>query len=382
MKKISSFLKNSNVAATLLIIIISTSFYMILDDFEGFLAVISYLLSVFFPLLLGGFIAYLIYPLVRRMESLLGKLIKHQKSTKGISVFLVYALLVSGLALLIMMVVPQVIESLAILVNNMTSYITDPRIVEFFTELFNEYPELNFDFTTIFSSISSWIDSAGKFAAENVIGILGGSIKAGSSLFDIFIAVVISLYIIMDKDNLLLGSRRVGRSKMSAERYDYMAKLMEDIDHIFIGFLGGNLIDAAIIGLCNFAFITLFGMPYAILVGTITGVLNFIPTFGPFIAFFPCAFILMLVDPFYAVEFLIFTLVIQTLDAYVIKPLLFGDITGLRPLWVLVAVVIGGRVFGVWGMIFGIPIVAALSNLMNTKIDKDLDQKGIQKDAV
>ena len=141
-------------------------------------------------------------------------------------------------------------------------------------------------------------------------------------------------------------------------------------DTLMMVFLSSNLLDALLIGAANFVFLSIFKAPYVLLLTVFLGAFNFIPTFGPIISGVIASVVMLMVKPDLLIGFIIFTVVLQQIDGNVIKPLLFGDSTGLSPFWVLVSIVVGGRVFGVAGMLLGVPAFALLSSLYSEIVDK------------
>ena len=149
----------------------------------------------------------------------------------------------------------------------------------------------------------------------------------------------------------------------TVDKYDKVEYVIIQSDKILNRYIVYNLIDASIIGIVNAIFMTIAGLPYVGLVSVFVAVTNIIPTFGPAIGALIGSFLLLLVEPWYAGAFLIFTLILQTLDGYVIKPKLFGDSLGVSGLWILIGIVAGGKMFGVVGILLAIPMVAILDML-------------------
>ena len=148
-------------------------------------------------------------------------------------------------------------------------------------------------------------------------------------------------------------------------------------NHIVLRYFGSDLLDSLLVGVANAIFMLIFRMPYVALISVIVGVTNLLPTFGPVIGAVPAALILLLVDPWKALWFVIWTMVLQTIDGYVIKPLLYGDTLGLPAVWVLVSIIVGGRIFGVLGVLLAIPFAAICSYLL----DKIILKKQLRAEA-
>ena len=141
-----------------------------------------------------------------------------------------------------------------------------------------------------------------------------------------------------------------------------------------------NLVDALIVGAVNAIFMSVLRLPYVGLVSFFIGVTNLIPTFGPVIGIALGAFVLVLVKPWHALIFIIFSLVLQLLDSYLLKPRLFGDTLGVSSLWILVGIIVGGRMFGITGILLAIPAVAILDFLYKEHLLPWLEQRRSRKD--
>ena len=174
---------------------------------------------------------------------------------------------------------------------------------------------------------------------------------------------MLSIYLLAAKRRLKIGGKRLLRAVTTDEGYLKLKDLFTRSHAILNRYIAFNLLDSLIIGLINALFMTVLGMPYAGLVSFLVAVTNLIPTFGPVIGAAVGGFVLVLVKPWYALAFLIFTLVLQGVDAYIIKPKLFGDSLGVSGLWILIGVIVGGNMFGIVGILLAIPGVAILDML-------------------
>ena len=150
----------------------------------------------------------------------------------------------------------------------------------------------------------------------------------------------------------------------------------------FLGFIGGKIIDSAIIGVLCFIGMNILGMQYALLISIVVGVTNVIPFFGPFIGAIPSVMILLIVDPWDAVYFAIFVLALQQFDGNILGPKILGDSTGLSAIWVLVSIIVGGGLFGFTGMLLGVPTFAVLYSLTKDGLPKSWQKKGWTKTAI
>lgn len=165
------------------------------------------------------------------------------------------------------------------------------------------------------------------------------------------------------------------------EKASWFLRVCSQANNVFVGFINGKLIDSAIIGVLCFLLSSLLQVPYAILVSVIIGVTNIIPFFGPIIGAVPCLMILLIVDPLGALKFGILIIVLQQFDGNVLGPKILGDSTGLSAIWVLVAIVVGGGLFGFAGMLLGVPTFAVLYALVREWANHRLEKKGIDGDG-
>lgn len=350
-------------------------FYIILTNFAGVRSVFSALWSYVAPFFSGAVIAYLLNPISVFFENkLFGRMKKRFAAhALGVALTILCALLVIGL--LIYAVVPQLVSSAATLVGNLDGYLAGAR--SWISALDAKYPFLNLDPDSIVGPWDKLVPVVTTWLQDNIKKILGTSIQVGSRFVTALISFVIAIYMMLDKAGLKRSATRLVNDLMP-NRKDRFFQVARRGDQIFMRYIGYNLLDSLIIGVANFIAMVLFGMPYPLLISVIVGVTNFIPTFGPIIGAVPSAMLILIIDPLSALWFIVLCVVLQTIDANVIKPLLFGDSTGLSPLWVLVSIVVCGRMFGVLGMILGVPLFALLASLIEEALQRREAKLGIQ----
>lgn len=366
-------------AKTLSYIIVACSgvlFYMLLQHFDSVWYMISQLVSFISPFLLGAVIAYLLNPLANFFERRLLGGMKNRRAAHSLGVVLCVLFALTVFALLIYAIVPQMASSLSALVKNMDGYFATLR--GWLDNLNESYDFITIDTEALVGPWDTILKTAATWIQNNIDNILGTSVRVGSGLIAGIIAFVISIYMLLDKHNLKRGVQRFAAACISEPRRSRMADLAARSDGIFMRYLGYNLLDALIIGVANFIVMLITGMPYALLISVIVGVTNFIPTFGPIIGAVPSALLILLIDPWSALWFVVLCFALQGIDGNVIKPLLFGDSTGLAPVWVLVSIVVGGRMFGVIGMILGVPVFAIIASMVNEALEKRETALGIE----
>ena len=338
---------------------IAVILYVILTHLPGVREGIGTFLGYFRPVILGCVIAYLINPLSKLYERSVFRRIKKEKTRESLSTVLAFITVVLFLALLMLILIPQLIESISMFVANLDTYAE--TVNDVLNRIGVSASTLNLDH--IISSSEAILETVTNYIKNNLNTILSMSVSAGKEVVLFLIAFLLSIYLLSSKRRLKDGGKRLLRASVSESRYEKIKDFFAKSHKIFNRYIAFNLLDSLIIGGVNAVFMTILGMPYVGLVSFVVAVTNLIPTFGPVIGAGISGFVLVLVKPWYAITFLIFTVVLQCIDAYLIKPKLFGDSLGVPGLWILVGVVIGGRMFGIVGILLAIPGVAILDML-------------------
>ncbi len=345
---------NYAVAACIAVIL-----YVVLTHLPGVREGVGTFLGYFRPVILGCVIAYLINPLSKLYERSVFRRIKTEKTREALSTVLAFVTVILFLALLLLILIPQLIESVSLFVANLDGYAA--TINDMFDRIGVSASTLNLDH--FISSSEAILETVTDYIKNNLNTILSMSVSAGKGVVVFLIAFLLSIYLLSGKRRLKDGGNRLLKALVSESRYEKTKDFFAKSHKIFNRYIAFNLLDSLIIGIVNALFMTILGMPYVGLVSFVVAVTNLIPTFGPVIGAGIGGFVLVLVKPWYALAFLIFTVVLQCVDGYLIKPKLFGDSLGVSGLWILIGVVIGGRMFGIVGILLAIPGVAILDML-------------------
>lgn len=196
-------------------------------------------------------------------------------------------------------------------------------------------------------------------------------------IFNCIIAIIISCYALSDSNILIKNFKRACYAFLPEKKANSFIQTLRSCNTIFGGFITGKIIDSLIIGaICLFIF-SICNMPLAVLISVIVGITNMIPYFGPFIGAIPGFFIILMVNPKKALLFLVLILVIQQFDGLYLGPKILGNSTGLRPIWIIFAITLGGWAAGPLGMFLGVPIIAVIAFLLDNFIIKKLTEKNI-----
>ena len=329
--------------------------YVMLEHMSNIWGAVSKISGYFLPVLLGCVLAYLMNPLAKLYERKLFRRVKKPNLGWSLSVALAFVTVVAFLLFLLGTLIPQLIDSITTLVSNVDSYLaTLKKLIE------RMGLGKHVDLDSVLSSSGDLVNKIAAWLSKNLSNIVSVSSRAGKGVANWVIALVLSVYLLAAKEPLKLGVHRLARAMMSKPHLEYTQRFLRRCDSILSRYITFSLLDALIIGFANLIFMWILGMQYAGLVSVVVGFTNLIPTFGPIIGAVIGGLILLLVKPVHALVFVIFTLVLQTIDGYVIKPKLFGNSLGVSGLLILVAIVVGGNIFGVVGILLAIPFAAIL----------------------
>lgn len=344
------------------------------------ISVLKGITEILKPFLYGVVFAYLLAPLCNKIEEKLFQIFPKAKTKARrficfIAIVISLCVAIAVIWLIIMMIIPQVWDSVMkiiqmvpqklIVVNNWIEHMLEnqPELQAYFEE-FSSQAESNIDSLLNVDTIQK-VQSIIKSLSVQLFGVLG-------VVKNIFLGLLISAY--------LLGSRKLFGAQAGLILHgvfsDKWAKIIEEeiryTDKMFNGFLVGKIIDSAIIGLLCFAGTSIMGFEAPAFISVIIGITNIIPFFGPFIGAIPCGLLLLLENPMHCLYFIIFIFVLQQLDGNVIGPKILGNTTGVSSFWVLFAILLFGGMWGVVGMVIGVPLFAVIYDIIRKLVYRGL----------
>lgn len=358
-----------------LVAIIAIIFLMI-ANWGVVLAVIGKFLTILMPFILGFFFACFINPIVKRVHSLLNRMKpgKGAKIKKAFSVIISYVVVIGVITVLLIYIIPQIKASIGELGNT---------IQDGYQYMITHQKELNEKIP--FIGLGGGIEYIKEFAYKKIMSngseILPYVYHVSSSLlttsYNVLMGLVISIYIILDMKKLKRSARKVVYALSPKKKEQEVWQTMKQCSHIFNGFLIGKMIDSLIIGILCLIAMSILKLPYALLLSLIVCITNMIPYFGPIIGAIPGVMIYLFIDIRYAFIFALMILILQQFDGLYLGPKILGDQTGIKPLWVIFGITVGGAYFGVMGMFLGVPVVAVIMYLLQLFLDKKLKKKDI-----
>lgn len=337
------------------------------------------------PFILALFIAYFLYPLVKKIDWLLKRVFfkeRFKKVRRILSVILSYLIVLGSLTLIIIYVIPQIGNSF----SDLSTKVPDmyKLINKYSLMLQEQFPDIDVDYIMDkFQHIIPNLISYGTNMAGNLfpaIYSLGIGIVKG--VINLIVAIMVSIYMILDKPILLKNIKRLVYAALPEKKADSFWRTSKECNDIFSGFVIGKMIDSLVIGILSFICMSIFQFPYALLLSLIVGITNMIPYFGPFIGAIPGVIIYLLTDPLLALFYAIFILVLQQFDGIYLGPKILGEKTGIRPLWVIFGITLGRAYAGVIGMFLGVPFTAVISFLIEKWVRRKLMKRNVPEEKV
>lgn len=360
--------------------ILFAAFIYYFDQVWGFISKLASLASPFF---IGFGIAFLLVPVQRRIERLFRRFVfrkgGHARAMRVLSTLLSVLFLVTIVYVFLMIMLPQVINSIKSIVGYVSNFLSSNRAQ--LDQILLRYDFLSFDGDELVVAWENIVSSQIKNITMLLDNLVLISRAIVNFLYELLVGLITAFYILMDKDRLAAQIKKIGYSLMRRDRIEELIFWTRRANHIFAGFISGKIVDSAIIGLICYFGMLIFGMEYPMLISIIIGITNLIPFFGPFIGWAPCALILLLVNPMSALWFSVFILFLQQLDGNVIGPHILGDSVGVSALSIMIAIVIGSGLFGFTGMVLSVPVYALGYAFVRTLIYSRLKKRGLPTDT-
>ena len=362
-------------------LVISSSIivYLMVSQAEDLKIKFSGMIATMQPFIIGSAIAYIINFILNFYEKVvfelkyLNKL--NRKYRRGIGLLLSYLTAIIVISLFMQFVLPQLVDSIVGLANNIPQYVNDASHV--ITEISEKF---NLESKYMNMIVEKWNELLNYIITllTNLIPVIGNFIMTlGSSILNVIIGIIVSIYILIDKEKFIALSRKVTFSIFSAERSKRIVELAQRSNETFGKFLSGKILDSLIIGILTFIILTIFKMPYILLISVVIGITNIIPFFGPFFGAIPSAIIILCVSPIKALWFIGIILVIQQIDGNIIGPKILGDSIGISAFWILFSLLIFAKFLGLIGMIIGVPIFAIIYSIIKENVERRLKAKGL-----
>ena len=356
--------------------------YKTLDSFGEILNFINKFLSIIAPFFAGTLIAYLFYIPARSIEGWIKKCnvkIISNKS-RGLSILIVYIIAILLIVLVVNVVMPVVLNSVIDLGSNLQGYYT--TAVNKLNSLPDDSP-LKGDILTNSVAALKNIDLTQYINASDITQYAKGIINVATTVFDVFVALVVSIYLLAERREILRFIKKLSFAIFNQKTSKNLGKYFNSTNQIFFRFLASQLLDAIVVGILITIAFSVIGIKYAPLLGFMIGLFNMIPYFGSIIAVAVSSLITLISGGLsQMIWMIIVAVVIQQIDANIINPKILGNSLKISPLIIISAVTIGGAYFGVTGMFLAVPIAAALKIIIMDYIDYRISKKKEQKENI
>ena len=358
-----------------LTIVIAIAFYHVIDNLSVFADSIritfKWLRRLLSPFIIAGFIAYLLNPGVRWFETRFYRRIfgkeKNAKMRRNISILSVYLIFAGALTALIMIIAPQIIANVREIAKRAPEYVT--FIENFIDRWSNELRSIQiynvnidlYDFAEpIEENLDRYLDRAGEIMEISVALLINRAMAITSGFLNFVLGLVISVYALADKESFKNGTESTLRAFIRKEKVEKIKDFGREADYLFSRFIVGKSIDSLIIGILCYIGLVIMDVRYALLLSVFVGVANMIPYFGPILGMIPAGLLTLIDSPVKAFWVVVFLLALQQFDGLYLGPKILGSSVGMPPFWVIFAIIIGGKLFGVLGMFLGVPVFSVI----------------------
>ena len=375
------------------VVICSVLFYMSIDRVSYLFGFVRSILNVLAPFFWGLIIAYMLTPFVKRLERMIARTAQRMfpkrnpaggRVVRGLSIVLGVLIALSVLIGLLVTLLPQVYSSIEALAINIPHYATE--VIALAQRTLDNIPALEaFTINLVESgqdALFTWVTGSLLPNMDTVIAnFSAGVFSAVRIIVNLAIGIVLSIYIMYNRERFGAQIRKLLHSILPARRIKMLYQGVNHVDQAFGKFFLGRFLDALIIGVITFVALTLMRMPHIALVSVVIGITNIIPFFGPFIGGIPSALLILMEDPIQGLIFIVFIIVLQQIDGNIIGPKILANTTGLGGFWVLFSILVGGGLFGFPGMLLGVPVFSVVYDGIGFLVDRQLRRRQLATDT-
>ncbi len=352
-------------------------FAFFLYNLDSVGAGIGKLFRVLSPFFIGFFIAYLLHGPIATLEKWMERLqpmCRWKRSTRSVwAVIIVYVLAVALVALLGWIVLPEVFRTLGSLIGQIQTLASSAAA--HMRELMEVLHVPEEKIQEMFASWDSIVATVATSLGNLTTGILTTVQNVASGAFDFLMGVLASIYMVYNRERFSMQVKKFLYAILPTHWTDTIVAISRRSNQIFSIYLYVRILSSLAVGILTYVVLVLLGYPYALLISVIAAICNFVPIFGPIIGTVVCCILLVAVSPAKMLWYIVISTVIQQAEGNILSPKLMGSKMGLPAFWVLVGVVVGGGLFGIPGMILGVPAVAVIYALVSAIVESLLKKK-------
>ncbi|MBR5119411.1 MAG: AI-2E family transporter, partial [Clostridia bacterium] len=355
---------------------------------ESFSAFIAQIFRILRPVIIGAIIAYLCNPIFRMFEIFVFPGVRSFSARRTLSLIGTYIVLVLIFAILLMLIIPQLFASALDFLENYETLLETTLInVNGLLAQLNDQFHLqipNVQANSLKQGLDWLLENVDVDAIMNRI-LSGNTILVifeylGDTFFvltDIIFGLFISIYLLSGKERIYASIMRTRKALFNNRINERITRICTIADESFGGFLRGKTLDSTIVGVLVYIIISIMDVPYALLIAVIIGITDIVPVVGPWVGVIPSALIILLTDPIKVIPFLLCILIVQQIDGNIIAPKILGENTGVSSLCVMISITVMGAIWGLAGMVLGVPLFATIIELTKEFLNKRLEDKGL-----
>ncbi|MBE6036268.1 MAG: AI-2E family transporter [Clostridiales bacterium] len=376
-----------------LVIALSILFFFTVYRWKGVASWVDTLTTILAPFGYGFIMAWILTPLYNLVENKLlpsftrnpGRAAAGKVGVKAIASIVCFLVFVAAIYAMIMMIVPQLIDSIIVIASNIEDYVDN--LSAWATGLLDANPTLQRWITNVFNdwggNLETWARDTLLPQMTNIVTEVSiGVLSAVKFLWNVVIGLIACLYILNSKDTMAGQSKRFLYGALPAAKANTVLSSLRYVNDVFNQFIVGKVVDSLIIGVLCFIGVSILRMPFPLLISVVVGVTNVIPFFGPFIGAIPTAILVLMVSPIQCLYYVIFIFLLQQLDGNVIGPKILSGSVGIPGFWVLFSIMVGGGLFGFWGMLLGVPVFSCVYTFSRWLVHKALKKRDLPQDSV
>lgn len=372
-------LNKRNMEKLMILITFGIGLFWLLDSIPAIWGFICHVFNLLFPFILGGIFAFILNIPMSKIENYIKEKQGDSKiklPVRTISIVLSLAIFIGIILGICFLLIPELIENIQLLLKNIPAFIEN--IESWLLELVDNYPDIQQQIEDTFKDTTNFNNIMVNVLNYVVNGSVSFVTNLISSLFTIFTALVFAIYMLSQKEYLQRGVKKIMYAYMKKEYVQKITSVASLANKTFSKFISGQCVEAVILGTIFFVVLTILRFPYALIISVLTSITALIPMFGAMIAMIVGALLIAVTNPLQALIFIIVFQVIQQIENNFIYPKVVGKSVGLASIWTLLAVILGGSLMGIAGMIIGLPVASILYAVLREETNEQLEKKKIK----
>ena len=361
----------------IILILIAILSYWAINNISVISGVVSKIFSVLYPFILGGIIAFILNIPMTKIENSLNKRMNNKKTfVRILSIILSLLLFFIIIILIAFLLMPELIENIQLLISNIPGLFD--KVEELVLELLDKYPNIQVQIETFFNetyNLGNIVSNLLNYFVNGALGFIGSLL---SGFVTLFTAIIFSIYMLSQKEYLTRGSKKLVYATFNRRHADKICEIGKLSNKTFSKFISGQCLEAVILGILMFIAFNIFKFPYALILAVLTSVTALVPIFGAIIAMIIGVVLIGITNPLQALLFIVVFQVVQQIEGNLIYPKVVGKSVGLSPMWTLFSISVGGSLFGIPGMLIGLPLASIVYSIIKAGVNSKLKEKEIE----